>query len=164
MEIRQYLLLLRKWAWLLILGGVLGGTVSFVYSKLQPDLYQTSTKIMVSAAQDQTSQNYYSAYNDIQLAQSYAQIINTEPIMQDLSEKLGYPVYGVGVQSKPDSQVIVLTASDGDPKRAAEIANTLVDVFIEYNADLQNRPLRIHRRQFEGSDRAGGRTDHYPPI
>jgi capsular exopolysaccharide synthesis family protein len=140
MEIRQYLLLLRKWAWLLIIGGVLGGTVSYVFSKLQPDLYQTSTKIMVSAAQDQGSQsNYYSAYNDIQLAQSYAQIINTESIMQTLSKKLGYPVYSVGVQSKPDSQVIELTASDGDPKRAADIANTLVDVFIEYVTTTQDQ-------------------------
>ena len=129
MEIRQYLLLLRKWAWLLIIGGVLGGTVSYIYSKLQPDLFQTSTKIMVSAAQDQGNQYYYSAYNDIQLAQSYAQIINTEPMMEELSKTLGYPVNlgQVGVQSKPDSQVIVLTASDRDPKRAAEIANKLVD-------------------------------------
>ena len=87
MEIRQYLLLLRKWAWLLILGGVLGGTVSYIYSKLQPDLYQTSTKIMVSAAQDQGNQYYYTAYNDIQLAQSYAQIINTEPMMQALEQQ-----------------------------------------------------------------------------
>lgn len=139
MEIRQYLLLFRKWAWLLILGGVIGGTVSYVYSKLQPDLYQTSTKIMVSAAQDQGNQYYYTAYNDIQLAQSYAQIINTEPMMQALSAKLGYPVNSVGVQSKPDSQVIVLTASDGDPKRAAEIANTLVDVFIEYIGTTQDK-------------------------
>ena len=140
MEIRQYLLLARKWAWLLILGGLLGGTVSYIFSKLQPDLYQTSTKIMVSAAQDQSNQySYYSAYNDIQLAQSYAQIINTEAIMQLLSDKLGYPVGGVGVQSKPDSQVIVLTASDGDPKRAAEIANTVVDVFIEYIGTTQDK-------------------------
>ncbi len=113
MEIRQYLLLLRKWAWLLILGGVFGGSVTYIYSKLQPDLYRTSTKIMVSAPQDQGNQySYYAAYNDIQLAQSYAQIINTEPIMEALSDKLGYPVNGVGVQSKPDSQIIVLTASE----------------------------------------------------
>ena len=138
MEIRQYLLLLRKWAWLLILGGVLGGIVSYGYSKLQPDLYQTSTKIMVSAAQDQGMQYYYMAYNDIQLAQSYAQIINTEPIMQALGDKLGYPVGGVGVQSKPDSQVIVLTVTNGDPQRAADIANTLVSVFVDYNKSLQN--------------------------
>jgi polysaccharide biosynthesis transport protein len=133
MEIRQYLLLLRKWAWLMILGGVLGGTVSFVYSKLQPDLYETSTKIMVSAAQDQGNQSYYyAAYNDIQLAQSYAQIINTQPNLQTLSIKLGYPVNNVSVQSKPDSQIIVLTASNRDPTRAADIANTMVEVFVDY--------------------------------
>ena len=142
MEIRQYLLLLRKWTWLLILGGVLGGTVSYVYSRLQPDLYQTSTKIMVSAAQDQGNDYYYSPYNDVQLAQSYAQIFNSESMMQMLSQKLGYPVNNVVVTSKPDSQVIILTASNGDPKRAVDVANTLVGVFIDYTKSLQDERFK----------------------
>jgi succinoglycan biosynthesis transport protein ExoP len=141
MEIRQYLLLLRKWAWLLILGGVLGGLLSYGFSKFQPNMYQTSTKIMVGAAQQQDNSNYYSSYADIQLAQSYSQIITTDEIIQNLSDRLGYPVYSgqVRVDSKPDSQIIEITATDGDPERAAEIANTLVDVFIEYNNGLQDK-------------------------
>ncbi len=141
MEIRQYLLLFRKWAWLLIVGGILGGSVSYIYSMLQPDLYQTSTKIMVSAAQERGNQYayYYSAYNDIQLAQSYAQIITTEPVLEALSAKLGYPVQGITVQSKTDSQIMVLTVSNPDPTRAAEIANSVVDVFVEYIGSNQDK-------------------------
>ena len=139
MEIRSYLLLLRKWVWLLILGVIVGGIASLIYSLYQPTIYQTSTKIMVSRAQDQDNA-YYNPYNDIQLAQSYSQMINTQQIMQILSTRLGYPVSSgqVSVKQVTDSQLLILTAFDGDPDRAAEIANTLVDVFIEYNNSLQD--------------------------
>jgi polysaccharide biosynthesis transport protein len=139
MEIRTYLLLLRKWAWLLILGTVVGGVASFAYSLSQPTIYQTSTRIMVSRSQEQDNP-YYNAYNDIQLAQSYSQILNTQKIMQNLSAKLGYPVGSsqISVKQITDSQVIVLSVIDGDPKKAAEIANSLVEVFINNNQSNQD--------------------------
>ena len=138
MEIRTYLLLLRKWAWLLILGTFVGGIASFGYSLTQQTIYQTATKIMVSRSQEQDNP-YYNAYNDIQLAQSYAQIINTQQIMQTLSERLGYPVSSSQVAAKQitDSQLIILSVIDSDPIRAADIANNLVQVFIEHITSLQ---------------------------
>jgi succinoglycan biosynthesis transport protein ExoP len=139
MEIKQYLLLLRKWAWLLILGVILGGSATYAFSILQPVVYQTSTQIMVSQAQDRVNQSYYNSYNDIQLATNYARIINTRPVLDALRDKLGYPVNaGISVKQNPDTNVLVLTVTGGDPKQIAEIANTLVSVFIEYNKSLQD--------------------------
>ncbi len=141
MEIRQYLLLGRKWAWLLILGLFLGGVFAYIFSMFQPIIYQAATKIMVSRAQDLENQgSYYYVYNDIQLAQTYSQIINTVPILQSLSARLGYEVdeNQITVRQISNSQLIELSATDGDPNRAAEIANTLFRVFVDYNASLQD--------------------------
>ena len=139
MEIRQYFMLLRKWAWLLALGAVLGGLAAYIFSIFQPVIYQTSTKVMVSAPQDQSTQYYYSAYYDIQLAQTYAQIFNTKQVLDLLSEKLGYLVSSSQIVAKQvtDSQLVDITVTDGDPTHAADIANNLVGVFKEYNEDLQ---------------------------
>ncbi len=139
MEIRQYLLLAKKWAWLLILGGVLGGAGAYVFSLFQPVIFQTSTQIMVSRAQEQESQNYYNVYGDAQLAQNYARIITTSPVLQALSDKLGYPVDAkISVKQTTNTNLLVVTVDGRDPVRIAEIANTLVDVFIEYNDSLQD--------------------------
>jgi capsular exopolysaccharide synthesis family protein len=140
MEIRQYLLLLRKWGWLLVLGAALGGIFSYFISSLQPIIYEASTKLMVSAAQQQDSAAYYNTYYDNQLARSYSQIINNAEIMLDLSEKLGYPVISdqINVENPTDSNFIILSATNGHPQRAAAIANTLVDVFLEYIYSLQD--------------------------
>jgi succinoglycan biosynthesis transport protein ExoP len=139
MELRQYLSLLKRWAWLLILGIVIGSAGAYVASTYQPMVYQTSTKVMVSKAPDDTSSNY-SALNDFQLAKTYSQLIITGPVLQSVSDKLGYPVKGeqISVRQVTDSLLLEITVRDSDPQRAATIANTLIDTFVNYNETLQS--------------------------
>lgn len=158
MEIRQYLLLIKKWLWLLVVGVALGGGAGYIYSSYQPTVYQTGTRIMVSRAQNQETQNYY-MYYDIQLAQSYAQLINTGPIVDMLSQKLGYPVSkgNISVNQVTNSQLIDLKATHSEPQKAAEIANGVVQVFIDYNDNMQTEryksieeSLQAQIKQIEG--------------
>jgi len=137
MEIKQYFLLFRKWFWLLALGAILGGASAYLFSRSQPVVYQTSTRIMVSSASDNQNQSY-NYYYDSQLVKTYAQIINSQPITKVLSERLGYPVSGGQIQVRqiPDSTLLQLTVTDNNPQHAADIANTVVQVFIEYNQSL----------------------------
>ena len=139
MELRSYLTLLKRWAWLLVLGFLIGGAVANVASIYQTPVYQTSTKFMVMGSPEERGTDYYSVYNDIQLARTYSQLIVTEPVMQAASQRLGFPVNGgqVSARQQPDSLIIALTVTDGDPAQAALIANSLVDVFVEYNEALQ---------------------------
>lgn len=136
-ELKQYLMLLRKWAWALVLGAILGGTAGYLYSLYQPVLYQTSTKIMVSRALQQNTN--VSLYNEVYLAQTYAQLVTTEPMIRALEERLGYPVNKGQFSSRQvqDSLLIEVAVVDGSPTRAAQIANTLAEVFIDYNENLQ---------------------------
>lgn len=139
MELRQYLFLLRRWLWLLILGLVIGSVGAYVFSLYQPLVYQTTTKIMVLRAPDERISDY-SAMNDYQLARTYSQLINTEPVLQAVREKLGFDIESrqLSVKQIPDSLLMELTVRDNAAGRAAMIANTLVEVFIEYNDSLQS--------------------------
>lgn len=138
MEIKQYFYLFKKWLWLLILGGLIGGLVGYFISSRQPEVYQTSTRIMVSRGLDQEGSSYY-FYNEIQLAKTYTQLINTRPVLDKLSEQLGFQVREnqVSIKQVQDSLVLDVTVSDNDAERTALIANSLVDVFINYNESLQ---------------------------
>jgi capsular exopolysaccharide synthesis family protein len=139
MEIKQYLLIARRWAWLLALGFVLGGAGAYLYSAFQPRVYQTSTKMLViRAPQGQNTDLSYLASQ--QLAQTFIQLLKTRPVLDSASARLGHGVSAGQVRAEQlrDTQVITLTVEDTDPRRAADIANTLVAVLVEQNDSLQS--------------------------
>ena len=72
MEIKYYLSLARRWAWLLILGLFFGALIGFLGSIFQTPIYQASTRILVLRAsqQDKNTDTYLS---DQQLVQTYIQ-------------------------------------------------------------------------------------------
>lgn len=139
MEIRQYLFLVRKWMLLLVVGTVIGAVGAFVYSYQQPEVYQTLARVLVMASSDTRTSSDYVLWSDIQLARTYSQIITTGPVIDALSVNLGYPVSSsqINVRQVPDSVLLDITVKDGDPQRAADIANNLVDEFVTYNNSLQ---------------------------
>jgi uncharacterized protein involved in exopolysaccharide biosynthesis len=63
MEIKSYLFLLRRWAWLLILGVLLGGGAAYAFSVTQSPLYQATTRVMVMQSPD--PQGYTDTYNSL---------------------------------------------------------------------------------------------------
>ncbi len=151
MEIRQYWLLFRKWLWLLILGGVLGGAAAYLFGMRLPTIFRTTTRVMVSRVSSQEQPDYYSIYGDIQLAKTYQNFIASGPVVQTLSDQLGYQVSSnhIRVKQVPDSSLLDITVSNGDAVRTAEIANKLVDVFISYNETLQAGRYEASEQTFQ---------------
>ncbi|MFC1878362.1 polysaccharide biosynthesis tyrosine autokinase [Chloroflexota bacterium] len=139
MEIKQYLFLVRKWLWLIFLGAIVGGLGAYYWSARQPEIYQTSTRIMVSRPPDEGGVLPYNIYNDLQLAKTYAQLISVAPVLESTGEKVGAPVSSsqISVRQVPESMLLDVTVEDPDPQQASLIANTLVTDFIEYNSELQ---------------------------
>jgi succinoglycan biosynthesis transport protein ExoP len=138
MELKQYLQIVRRWAWLLLLGLILGGAGGYYGSRMQEPVYQASTRALVMRApQERSSDMTY--LSDQQLVQTYVQLLNTQPIRDAASERLGYEVEKeqVKVQQTRDTQIIEVIIEDHDPKRAADIANMLLTVLIEHNESLQ---------------------------
>lgn len=150
MELKQYFLIIKKWSWLLVLGLLIGAAGGYIISLFQPTIYETKTRMMVSRALDQQGTTYY-FWNDIQLAATYSQLINTQQVLAPLSERLGYVVTSdqINVRHIADSLLLEVTVTDDDPQQVAEIANTLVEVFIEYNDNLQNQRYQASERTLQ---------------
>ncbi len=139
MELRQYIELFRRWAWLIILGLVLGVAGGYGASTLQEPIYQASTRVLVSRAPDQNS-NYNSFYDDQNLATTYIQLLTTQPVLEKTGEKLGYSVSGgqINAQLVRDTSLISVTVTDTNPQHAADIANNIVQVLIDQNDTIQS--------------------------
>lgn len=138
MEIKHYLQIIRRWAWLLALGVVLGLAGGFVGSLYQTPVYQASTRVMVSSA-PQGMDSYAVYYGDQQLLQTYVQLVTTSPVLAETSNRLGFSVNKnqVSASQVATTRVILITVQAGDPQQAAQIANTLVDVLVAQNDALQ---------------------------
>lgn len=138
MEIKDYLTMARRWAWLLIIGLFLGALGGFLGSIFQTPIYQASTRILVLRA-TQAEKNTDTYLSDQQLVQTYIQLLTTRPVLESASSLLGYPVRAsqVSVQQISGMQAIQLTVKDPDPQRTADIANILVQVLIQQNETIQ---------------------------
>jgi polysaccharide biosynthesis transport protein len=158
MELKQYLYIIQRWAWLLALGVILGAGGGYGLSLYQTPIYQASTKLMFNRPADDKV-NDLSYLTNQQLAQTYIQLLSTQPVLDAASKKLGYTVSTDQINTSlvRDSQLIQVTVEDSNPTRSAIIANTMIQVLIEQNDKLQTSrfassedSLQVQLKQVEG--------------
>jgi len=138
MELKQFFVLLGRWFWLLLLGLVLGAASGILISRLQTPVYQATAKILVMRVPDSSASGL--AYlGDQQLAQTFIELITTQPVFDTTSNQLGFKVDSsqIQIQQSTNSQIINVTAKDDDPQQSALIANTIVETAIKRYVDLQ---------------------------
>lgn len=139
MELKDYVRIVQRWVWLLVLGVVLGGGAGYLISSYQTPVYQTVSRVMVMRPPQQESVSDYTYLSGQQLTQTYIQLMTTQPVLDAASAALGYEVKleQISVQQIRDTQVIQLTVEDQDPAQVVQIANVLVEKLIEQNETIQ---------------------------
>jgi polysaccharide biosynthesis transport protein len=131
MEIKQYLLPLRKWWWLLLIATAVSTLSSFGATFLETPMYQTRTALMIGQALEQPNPNSSTLGLTQQLALSYVAIAKRGPVQNATMETLGltwlpqYDVYLV-----PNTQLMEIRVLDSDPVRAQAVANTLAQQLV----------------------------------
>ncbi|MDH5508105.1 MAG: Wzz/FepE/Etk N-terminal domain-containing protein, partial [Anaerolineae bacterium] len=138
MQLKHYFHLVKRWSWLIILGALLGGGISFGVSYFQVPVYQTSALVFIS--QPPREQLYDLGYlSGQQLILTYAQLLVTDPIIESSSQRLEYNISAgrIRVQQIRDTQILEVIVEDSYPYWAATVANTLIEVFIEHQYQSQ---------------------------
>src|SRR5512138_1267836 len=109
MKPKDYLAMIRRWAWLLGLGFFLGAVIGAVISAFQTPIYEASTRILVMRAPQEKTTDY-TYLSDQQLVQTYIQLLTTRPVIDSASTKLGFIVARkqINVQQIRDTQAIQL--------------------------------------------------------
>jgi polysaccharide biosynthesis transport protein len=138
MELRYYLALLRRWAWLLALALLLGAGAALLFSRVQTPVYEAVTWVMIVRPQE-TSVTAGSSLSDQQLADTYVALLTRRPVLAAASREVGEEVKAEQVRAQlvRGTRMLEVTVEAEDPQKAATIANTLVQVLAEENEALQ---------------------------
>ena len=94
MEISNYLSIARRWAWLLILGLVLGSAIGYGVANLQTPIYEASTRVIASRASLQAASGgntvgteiYYA--NEQVLMLTFIELLKSSSIYDSASQTL----------------------------------------------------------------------------
>jgi len=147
MDIKQLFSIFKRWLWLVVLGAIIGGSLGYYLSSRQTPIYQAQARFVILPAA-QTTYDYYSYLNNLDIISTYTQLLTTEDLLYEASNRLGFPVMkGQATAAQvAETKFVVLTVKDTDPYKAAVIANGLVDILIDQNVKLQTV-------QFESAER-----------
>ncbi len=138
MELKLIFTIFRRWAWLMIIGAVIGAGAAYIYSIYQMPVYQATTKFMVLQTPDSALSDVQ-VVGDKELAETYIELLVTQPVLDATSEAVGSTVRATQVSASrvPSTRLIEVTVRSNDPQQAALIANTLVEVLTRQNEALQ---------------------------
>jgi succinoglycan biosynthesis transport protein ExoP len=149
MELGQIWNLLRRWVWFVVLGALLFGGLALVISRNMTPVYQSRTILLVTRGSAQSLDNYSSLIASERLAQTYAQLLQSGPVVDETQQRLemmaaedptiGDPAFGSSVSAQPvrDTQLLWARVTGPDQGLITTAANVLVDVFIEWQAEVQ---------------------------
>jgi capsular exopolysaccharide synthesis family protein len=150
MELKLIGQMLRRWSWLLVIGMLVGGGIGYAISIYQTPEYLASTKILVMEPLGDNASNVNNL-NDKELAETYMQLLMTQPILESVSQKVGVTVRETQIKATRvrDTGLLEVSVRDTDPQRAALTANVLVEVLIEYNEALQKSRFSSSEQSLE---------------
>lgn len=139
MEIRRLFDGLKRWFWLLILGGMIGGVIGYTTSRQQVPIYQASTRFGVMNVYNYNDTNYTYYRND-SMFMILQELLNSKTFTQEISDQLGIEVSSGQAQLilDEDSIFMNLTVTDQDPVKAAALANGILPILFDEIQDLES--------------------------
>ncbi|WP_026567961.1 YveK family protein [Bacillus sp. UNC41MFS5] len=137
---------IKRRLWMVVLITLLATIASGIYSfYFITPVYQSSTQILVNQTRENGQRiDYNQIQSNLQLIQTYSDIIKSPMILDIVSTKLELDRPGkalinqIEISSGEKSQVLTVTVQDKDPETAANIANAIAETFNEQIPTLMN--------------------------
>lgn len=137
--LERYLHHLKRWWWVVIVATFVVGGASYWVASVSPGPYRASSTLLVNLTQTPGIIVLDDVLVSERLTSTYEELITTRPILEEAASRLGGPETvselraSIDVSVVTDTQLIQIAAESDDPDRAALMANTVADVFIEEN-------------------------------
>lgn len=160
MDLRNYINLVRKWLWLVVLCSVVAGAATFFITRQQTPIYQSTATVFINQARSTTGRaDYTDIITSERVARTYAAMLQDWPTLNEAAIALGYPggigdmqqAQNVSVSVTPvrDTQLVQVVVQSSDPELAASIANILPDVFMQMNRERQQERFADTRQELQ---------------
>lgn len=148
MEIGDYLKIVWRWLWLIVLGVGVAGASTYLAVRDQPPMYQAKATLVVGQMLQEQQPSQSDVWIAQSLAQTYTEIARRGTIHEAARQALGLdwlPDYQVS--QVPNTQLLEIQVTDTDPLRAAAVANEVANQVIIHSPSNPN-PEDAQRRAF----------------
>lgn len=146
MELKHYLSVLRKYAWLLVAAPLLASMASFLVSQQIQPLYRASVTLLVSPASSSASLNYNTLLTTERVAKTYAELLTKRPLLEEVIRDMGLDLAPrqlagmIDVIQPSDTQLLELRLEGENPQFITDVANGITTIFLK-----QHNRRRIDR-------------------
>lgn len=134
MELEHYLAIARRWLWLIVACVLVAGVSSYLSTRSMPRIYQASTTVIIGQTLQEPNPTGQDFWTGEQLAQTYANMVRRQPILQGVAQALGLSYIpsaeNVSARSVPGTQLLEISVRDTDPERARVIADEIAHQLI----------------------------------
>ncbi|HEY6569937.1 MAG TPA: polysaccharide biosynthesis tyrosine autokinase [Candidatus Limnocylindrales bacterium] len=151
MDVQTAVRVLRRRWWLPVLFVVAAAVPAYLVSRSLPKVYEADTTLLVGLGLPGTSPDYQQLLASQQLSQTYSSIVTTGPLLEAVKEDLDLDMTidalrkSVTATAPVESTLITITASDGDPARAAQIADALAQELISRSPSISTSDPAVRR-------------------
>jgi capsular exopolysaccharide synthesis family protein len=155
--IADYLAVVRRFKWVIIVAALVVPTVAYVMSAREPKVFRATSDVLLNRqdlaavitglpTQSTVSDPFRYAQTQARLAQAPAVLERTVRIA-GLGDVEGW---GSSVSADPDTDILTFGATHGDPDVAARLANAYSQAFTEYKLQTDTASLTRARRELQG--------------
>jgi tyrosine-protein kinase len=145
MELRRYLLVLRRSLWLLIAAPLVAALVAGAVSYRMAPVYEAHVALLVRPSQVLPVDTGVAAVTSDQISRTYAQLMVQRPLLEqvvndlNISESPESLQHQITITPQPNTTIIDVAASSTNPALARDLANTLVNDFISQIKTIQQQ-------------------------
>jgi capsular exopolysaccharide synthesis family protein len=133
----RYIIMIRRWLWLLALSAIIAGTTTYLLLKDQPIIYEAQAKLIIGPGIDTPDPDVNALRAGGQLMQTYAELSLTSPFLQSVIDELGLASTPldmrkiIEVTTSQETQILTFTARQSNPERAIAIANLAAEKLVQ---------------------------------
>ncbi|MFC2145448.1 polysaccharide biosynthesis tyrosine autokinase [Actinomycetota bacterium] len=152
MDIRQYWSILWRGKWIIILCTLLAVAVGFTLIFTLPPVYEATSKVLIveknisSEVFDQYTPEY-SGSREVNF-QTQMEIIDSRQFREEVIKKLSLKIKPdvledkININRVSGTNVVSISVQDNDPRLAADIANLLSDIYIEWASENYQQDIK----------------------
>ena len=140
----------HRW-WLLVLAVGIAAVPTYLVSRSLPKVFEAHTTLLVGLGLPGTSPDYRQIQASQQLSQLYARLATTGPVLEAVKSELGLETdiddlrEAVEATAPIDSTLIEIAVTDGNPARAASIADALAEELISRSPAISSTDPAVER-------------------
>ena len=137
MEFTQYIRLVRRWLWLIVVAAIIGGGLSFIINSGRPALYKAQSMLAIGRFIEARNPEQSDIYVGFELAQTYAQLLRTNDVLQGTIDQLDLDMEPDSLEGLIETRILegtsllVINVTYTDAILAADITNTVADELIQ---------------------------------